>query len=105
MWKLGYAQVKDISAKTRAAHVLLLQALDTHQHAIQSKDALLQCAGLLCKLAWLRRGFVTGVALHHDIKVDKLLSKGGHVIFEAKGIFADDICGEDVIALALALAL
>jgi hypothetical protein len=43
--------------------------------------------------------------LDHDVKVDKLFGKGGHVILKAKGVFADGICGEDKVALSLTLTV
>ena len=89
----------------RGGHLLLLHALNIHEHSIQAKHTLLQCASLICNLTRLCGSLVSGVALDHDIKVDEFLGEGGHVIFEAKSVFADGICGEDIITLTFALAV
>jgi len=49
--------------------------------------------------------FTSRLALNHDVKVDKLVGKRAHVIFEAEGVFADGIGGEDIVSLSLALAV
>lgn len=56
-------------------------------------------------MSWFGWCFTSRLALDHDIKVNELVSERAHVIFEAKGVFADGICGEDKVTLSLALAV
>lgn len=56
-------------------------------------------------LASLCGSLASWFALNHDVKVNKLFGEGRHVILKAEGVFADSICGEDKVALALALTV
>jgi hypothetical protein len=56
----------------------------------------------LSRLCWC---LASGLALDHNVKVDKLVGKRAHVILEAKGVFPDCIGGENIVALALTLAI
>jgi hypothetical protein len=49
--------------------------------------------------------FTSRLALDHDVKVNKLVSERAHVIFEAEGVFANGIGGEDIVPLSLALSV
>lgn len=57
---------------------------------------------MLRNLAGLSGGLAAGLALDHYVEVEELDGEGGHVVFEAEGVFADGVGGEDVVALALA---
>jgi hypothetical protein len=46
---------------------------------------------------WLR--------FYRDVKVDELLGEARELVRETKGVFANGVCGEDVVSLPLALAL
>jgi hypothetical protein len=56
----------------------------------------------LSRLCWC---LTSGLALDQDIKVDELVGKRAHVVLEAKGVFPDCVGGEDIVALALTLAI
>ena len=60
---------------------------------------------MLGDLAGLGGGLAAWLALDHDIEVNEFLSEGGHVVLEAEGVFADVVCSENVVALALAYAI
>lgn len=83
----------------------LLRSLNTHQHPIQPKHALLQRARVVRYLPRLRWRLSPRFALDHDVEVDELLGEGGHVVLEAERVFPDVVRGENVVALALALAI
>lgn len=104
VWKLQYMSA------IRSPPILLLDALflcsfDVHEHSIEAEHTLLQGARVLGYLARLRRRLSPGLALHHDVKVDEFLGERRHVVFEAEGVLSDGVCGEDVVSLALALAV
>ena len=79
--------------------------LDVNKHPVQPEYALLQRARLLRDLARLRRRLPPRFRLDHDVKVDELLRQRRRVVLEAKGIFADGVGGEHVVALAFPLAV
>ena len=56
----------------------------------------------LSRLCWC---LTSGLALDQDIKVDELVGKRTHVVLEAEGVFPDCVGGEDIVALALTLAI
>ena len=86
---------------SRIICLLFLCSFDIHQHPIQSENALLQCAGMIRYFARFRRRLPSWLALYHNIKVDKLLGKRRHVVFETKWVFANGVGCEDIVSLAL----
>ena len=56
----------------------------------------------LPRLGWC---LASGLALDHDVKVDKFVGKRAHVVLKAKGVFPDCVGCEDIVALALTLAV
>jgi hypothetical protein len=86
-------------------NVLLLRALDVEEHAVKTEYALLETARLLAELSCLCRRVSAGFALNHDVKVNELLGESRHVILEAERVFSGRIGSEDVVALALTLAV
>ena len=79
--------------------------LDVHEHPVQPVYALLQRTRLLRDLSGLRGGLAPGLGLDHDVEVEEFLGQSGHVVLEAERVFADGVRGEDVVALAFALAV
>ena len=84
---------------------LFLCALYVQQHAVEPKDALLERARLLGDLGRARGRLATGLALDHDVEVDEFLGEGAHVVLEAEGVLSWCVSGEDIVALAFALAV
>ena len=56
-------------------------------------------------MTWFSGWFSSWFALDHDVEVDELLGERAHVVLEAEGVFADVVCSENVVALALAYAI
>jgi len=82
---------------------VLLCAPDVHQQTAQPVYAFLERRGLFRYLSWFGWRFTSRLVLDHDVEVNKLVSERAHVIFEAKGIFANGVGGEDIVPLSLAL--
>jgi len=53
----------------------------------------------------LSRGFASGLALNHDVKVDKLVSERAHVVLEAKRVFSDGVGSKDKVTEAFTLPI
>lgn len=103
VWKLRRPLVSlVVGGHTSKACALFLCPLNIHQHPVQAEYALLKRARLLRNLAGLGRCIASRLALDHDVKVDELIGKGGHVVLEAEAIFANGVCCQDIVALALA---
>jgi len=56
-------------------------------------------------LSSLSRGLPSWFAFDHDIKVNKLVCEGRHVVLEAECVFADSVGCQDIVALPLTFAV
>jgi hypothetical protein len=83
---------------------VLLRPLNAAQTPTELVNALLQAARLLRQRRRFRRRHGPRFTLDHDVEVDELLAEGGHVVREAERVLADEVGGEDEVALALAFA-
>ena len=66
---------------------------------IQAEYALFQGGCFISDLTWFSGGFSSWFALDHDVEIDEFLGERRHVVFEAEGVFAYCICGEDIVTL------
>lgn len=86
-------------------HLLLLQPFDVHQHPVQPEYTLLKCTRMIGNLASFRGRISSRFALDHNVKIDQFVCEGGHVVFKAEWIFPNGVGSEDIVALALTLAV
>ena len=107
VWKLDTAMLFETANRRndRSKDILLLCSLDIHQQTAQPIYAFLKRRGLFRYLSWFGRCFTSRLALNHDVKINELVGERAHVVFEAEGVFADAICGEDIVSLSLTLAV
>ena len=103
VWKLGRHVGRDGAFERQ--HSLFLCPLNVDEHPTQPEYTLLQRARLVRDLSGLRRGLTPGFGLDHDIEVEEFLGQSGHVVLEAERVLPDGVGRQDVVSLALALAV
>jgi hypothetical protein len=86
-------------------YVLFLRALYAHQLTVQPIYTLLKRISLFLQLPGLCWCLASGLTLNQYVKVDELVGESAHVVLEAKGVFPDCVGSEDIVPLALTLAV
>jgi hypothetical protein len=102
MTSLASANQKESRPKN---HLLLLQPFGVHQHPVQPEYTLLKCTRMIGNLASFRGRISSRFALDHDVEIDQFVCESGHVVFKAERILPNGVGSEDIVALALTLAV